>query len=142
MAQQLRFTYEPDPSDGTGQLFVSTKQNGLDAYGAAWFNTTEVIEFGNKLCGLGSTNPQRSQNLEGGFWRSGAEHVLEEVHLRLTFQVRNAESVDFRAVLAGDSIAKRDRVDLSKELSLEDVRAFGASLVAVAQGEVKEVVLP
>jgi hypothetical protein len=147
MTIPFRLTLSQD-TDGTGELTAEVNVNGFSGTGSAWFNIGEIAVFAEAL---GKTYPLLSDGiyeLKGGYWKAAApgKSELEHVNLGMRFfPVGSLGEVGLRVQLAQwlESASAAPEYSLAVELRThyEELRAFGRSLLALANGESNEALL-
>jgi hypothetical protein len=144
MTVPLCLTLKPD-ADGTGELSAEVHVNGFSGLGAAWFNIAEIKAFGETLANTYPLSADRTYELKGGYWSAAAQSELEHVHLGMRFYpVGSLGKIGCRVHLAqmeSASVAPEYAVTVELRTHYEELRAFGASLVALAEGQSNEAVL-
>ena len=141
----LRLTLKPD-TDGTGELSAEVHVNGFSGLGAAWFNIAEIAAFGETLASTYPLLPERAYDLKGGYWSSAMRSELKHVHLGLHFYPvgllgKIGCRVHLAAQLESASVAPEYAVTVELRTHYEELRAFGVSLVALAEGKSNEALL-
>jgi len=144
MSFPLRLTLNQD-TDGTGELSAEVSINGFSGLGAAWFNITEIAAFGKTLANTYPLLPERTYELKGGYWSASARE-LEHVHLGMRFYALGLLGtigcrVDLATQLESASTAPEYAVTVELRTHYEELRAFGASLVALTEGKRDEALL-
>jgi len=145
MTIPLRLTLKPD-TDGTGELSAEVDVNGFSGLSAAWFNIAEIAAFGATLANTYPLLPEQTYDLKGGYWSAAVRSELEHVHLGLHFYpIGSLGKIGCRVHLAiqleGASVAPEYAVTVELRTHYEEIRAFGASLVALAEGTSNEAIL-
>lgn len=145
MTVPFRLTLKPD-TDGTGELSAEVDVNGFSGLGAAWFNIAEIAAFGKTLANTYPLLPERTYELKGGYWSSAVRSELEHVHLGMHFYpVGSLGKIGCRVHLAAQlesaSVAPEYAVTVELRTHYEELRAFGASLVALTEGRRNEAIL-
>jgi len=142
MINPLRLTLHRD-SDGSGGVSAEVHTNGFSGIGAAWFNITEIEEFGQTLTRSYPLLSERTYELKGGYWSSATPGVIEHIHLGLWFYpIGSLGKVGCRVQLANHletaSPAPEYAVTVELRTEYEQLRQFGLALVALAEGSGNE----
>jgi hypothetical protein len=145
MTVPFRLTLKPD-TDGTGELSAEVHVNGFSGLGAAWFNIAEIAAFGETLANTYPLLPERNYELKGGYWNSAVLSELEHIHLGMRFYpVGSLGRIGCRVQLATQlesaSVMPEYAVTVELRTHYEELRAFGASLVALTEGKSNEALL-
>jgi hypothetical protein len=145
MTIPLRLTLKP-ATDGTGELSAKVHVNGFSGIGVAWFNIAEIAAYGATLANTYPLLPEQTYDLKGGYWNSAVRIELEHVHLGLHFYPVGLLGeigcrVHLAAQLESASGAPEYAVTVELRTHYEELRAFGASLVALAEGKSDEAIL-
>jgi len=145
MTIPFRLTLKPD-TDGTGELSAEVRVNGYSGLGAAWFNIAEIDAFGETLANTYPLLPDRTYELKGGYWSAARRGEIEHIHLGMRFYpVGSLGKIGCRVHLAtqmeSSSVAPEYAVTVELRTNYEELRAFGASLVALTNGKSSEAVL-
>jgi hypothetical protein len=146
MNKQLRLWFKAD-NDGTGELFVEAMSQGFSGRGSAWFNGYSIIEFGETLSSTYPLVESSTYKLEGGYWSNAINTELEEVHIGLRFYPISYLGIIGCHVKLSTSRQNYERkeaqqsVQLEIKTSYEELKAFGLSLIALANGVTGEVIL-
>ena len=137
----LRLTLEPD-DDGTAELQAHVVANGFSGHGSAWFDITQLVDFGEALA---AAFPLREPlELQGGYW-PGPGRKAAEVHLGLRvypIDGRGTLGCEVRlAARAREPDGVLDALQVELVTSHAAVQRFAMQLRQLAQGELAEAVL-
>jgi hypothetical protein len=144
MTDRLRLTLERD-TDGTGGLVAEASSGGFSGVGMAWFNLSQIDEFGELLASTYPLAIDGSYKLQGGIWTMETPGTLSQPKLGLQFYPVGALGVvGCRAHLTSDD--QRDGVAthsavIELRTNYEQLRNFGIAVSALAEGMVDEAVL-
>lgn len=141
----LRLQIESD-DDGTGELFATFEANGFSGHGSAWFDLNSLVEIAKQFeqYPLPNTSPVY---IAGGYWNNDKPATLKEEHLYISaFPTSSRGGIAVQIRLAyeeavGDGREILFRATAELHAGYEQMKKFSKSLVALARGEVKEVVL-
>lgn len=141
----LKLQFESD-GDGTGELFATFKANGFAGHGSAWFDIINLAETAKLFAKYPlPNNPEIF--LAGGYWNNDKPATLKEELLYISAYPSNARGgigvkirVAYEATI-GDGHVSLHRATGELSTSYEQLAQFSKSLIALAYGDVKEVIL-
>lgn len=145
MTAALRLTLNQD-TDGTGELCAEVQVDGYSGVGAAWFNIAEIRNFGQRISRTYPLLPEQTYELQGGYWSREQQGSLEHVHLGIRFSPVGALGqigcrVNLARQLESASPAPEYAVTVELRTRYEDLRVFGAAIVALTDGRGDDAVL-
>jgi hypothetical protein len=131
--------------DGTGELFADFESNGFAGHGSAWFDLVDLAKTAMQFEQYPLPNVP-PVCLAGGYWNSDKPATLKEEHLHISAYPSNSRGgigVRIRSAYEAtmDGRASLHIASVELRASYEQMSHFSKSLVALARGEVKEVVL-
>lgn len=139
MSEYLRLFLEAD-TDGTAELFAEVNLSSFAGASSAWFSLAEIREFGECLHATYPIEPGSSIGIQGGYWSKTGGPVLEQQHLALScYPIGGTGTVGVRIVLqtpieSGERPESQSSVMVELKTHYEQLRAFGAAIVALAHG--------
>lgn len=142
----LRVRIKPD-TDGTCELFAAVSVAAFSGAGSAWFGLAQVAQFGHELAESYPLRSGEDKVLEGGYWSSGPDSVLEQCHVRLRFYpVGELGRLGCRVELASPvqsdiRPSSQARVGVELLTEYEAVRRFGVALVGLTEQSGTEAIL-
>jgi len=132
--------------DGTAELFAEAESGRFRGAGSAWFNVSELAEFGRQLRDTYPIEVSKRIRLAGGIWRSDGKG-LDRVALSIeAYPIGSTGVVGLRVVLASDGY-RSDRPDAACEVALEiqtqyePLRRLGQGIINLATGKEQAVAL-
>lgn len=141
----LRLQLESD-DDGTGELFAVFEANGFAGHGSAWFDLTDLAETARQFEQYPLPNDP-PVCIAGGYWNNDKPATLKEERLSISaFPANSRGGIGVRVRSAyeatmADGRASLHSVSVEFCASYEQMAQFSRALIALAHGEVKEVVL-
>jgi len=145
MTAALRLTLKQD-ADATGELCAEVQVNGFSGVGSAWFNIADIRDFGRRISRTYPLLPEKTYELQGGYWSREQQGSLEHVHLRIRFFPFGTLGqigcqVKLATQLESASPAPEYAVTVELRTHYEGLQAFGAAIIAMTDGRSNEAVL-
>lgn len=141
----LKLQLESD-GDGTGELFATFEANGFAGHGSAWFDLINLAETAKLFAQYPLPNSPEVC-IAGGYWNNDKPAALKEELLYISAYPSNSRGgigvkirVAYEAT-TGDGHVSFHRASGELSASYELLAQFSKSLIALAHGDVKEVVL-